>query len=291
MDRADRDVARSLAGMSVARAYALDGPGRSRTRTRRSAALAVHRVLADPALLTPVFQPIVNLVSGDTVGFEALARLATDPHRAPIELFRDARDAGLGPEVEALAVRRALETAASAGLPPDTFVSVNISPLVLGHRAIWDVFRPRDLDQVVIELTEDDAVDDYGALRRDMRRYLDRGVRFAIDDAGAGFASMRHLAELWPTFFKLDALLTRGLRRDTRRQAMVRALATLAIDVDAMLIVEGVEHTDDLLHLAQARLPILVQGYAVSRPKAPWPVVSRVARRAIAASAERRTLV
>jgi EAL domain-containing protein (putative c-di-GMP-specific phosphodiesterase class I) len=264
---------------------------RSRSRGRRTATLAVHRILDDPDLLRPVYQPIVSLVSGETVGFEALARLAIDPHHAPLELFRDARAASLAPEVEAVAVRRALDTAAAAGIPPRTFISVNISPLLLGHRAIWDVFRPRDLQHIVIELTEDDAVDDYPALRRDMRRYLDRGVRFAIDDAGAGFASMRHLAELWPAFFKLDALLTRGLRRDTRRQAMVRALATLAIDVDAMLIVEGVEHTDDLLHLAQARLPILVQGYAVSRPKTPWPVVSRVARRAIAAAAERRTLL
>ncbi len=211
-------------------------------------------------------------MSGRIEGFEALARLNTDLEHAPAHVFDRARALGLGAEFEALAVRRALDVAAEAGLAPDTFVSVNVSPLVLGHPALWAVLRSRDLRSVVIELTEDDAVEDYRALRRVMRRYLDRGARFAIDDAGAGFASMRHLTELWPSYFKLDALLTRGLGRDLRRQALVRALAMLATDVGATLIVEGVEHTEDLMHLARTRLPILVQGYAIARPGAPWPV-------------------
>lgn len=287
--RAIRDVGLAAASMSVAPGAARprrpDGTSRVASPRRaapdRARGLGVRRVLDDPSLVTPVFQPIVSVLTGETVGHEALARLALDPEHAPVGLFRDARAVGLGSEIEALAVRRALDVAASAGLPDGTFVSVNISPLALDHADVWEVFRSRDLRQVVIELTEDDAVDDYRTLRRVMRRFTDRGARFAIDDAGAGFASMRHLTELWPAFFKLDALLTRGLRRDVRRQALVRALSTLAGDVDATLIVEGVEHVEDLRHLARAGLPILVQGYSVARPSAPWAGISKVARGAI----------
>jgi EAL domain-containing protein (putative c-di-GMP-specific phosphodiesterase class I) len=265
------------------------GTRQSAPSSRRSATRVVQRIIEDPLQLIPLFQPILSLVSGRIVGYEALARLRSDFEHAPAQVFGRAHELGFGAELEALAVRRALDVASAAGFTPDTFVSVNVSPLVLGHPALWAVLRSRDLRQVVIELTEDDAVDDYRALRRVMRRYLDRGVRFAIDDAGAGFASMRHLTELWPTYFKLDALLTRGLGRDQRRQALVRALATLATDVGATLIVEGVEHTEDLMHLARTRLPILVQGYAVARPSPPWPSVSRAAAKAIISATSRPT--
>lgn len=241
----------------------------------------VRRVIADPSRLTALFQPIVSLETRRIVGFEALARLATDLEHAPVAMFRRAHALGLGPEIEALAVRRALDVATSADFTADAFLSVNVSPLVVDHSALWEVLRGRDLSRLVLELTEDDAVEDYPALRRAMRRYLGLGVRFAIDDAGAGFASMRHLTELWPAFFKLDALLTRRLGRDVRRQALVRALAMLATDVGATLIVEGVERTEDLLHLAETRLPLLVQGYAIARPGPAWPQISTVAGRAL----------
>ena len=233
-------------------------------------------------MLTSLFQPIVSLETARIVGFEALARLTTDLEHAPVLMFRRGHTLGVGAELEALAIRRALDVAASANLAPDVFLSVNVSPLVIDHPALWAVLRSRDLHNLVLELTEYDAVDDYRALRRAMRRYLALGARFAIDDAGAGFASMRHITELWPTFFKLDALLTRRLGRDERRQALVRALAMLATDVGATLIVEGVERTNDLVHLAKTGLPLLVQGYAISRPGAPWPQISPLAGRALA---------
>lgn len=241
----------------------------------------VREVIADPTLLTPRYQPILSLESGQIVGFEALARVRADLDRAPGSLFREARASGVGPQIEALAIERAMDVAMAAGLPPGTFLSVNVSPLVLDHPVLWETLRKRDMRQLIIELTEDDAVDDYRSLRRAMRRYLARGARFAIDDTGAGFASMRHITELWPAFFKLDAVLTHRLGRDERRQALVRALAMLARDVGATLVVEGVERPSDLAHLARTGLPLLVQGYAIARPGPPWATTTRSAERAI----------
>jgi EAL domain-containing protein (putative c-di-GMP-specific phosphodiesterase class I) len=256
---------------------------RSPTRPRgRATTGLVREVLAAPGLLTARYQPIVSLESGRIVGYEALARVASDLDHAPVALLRQAHAVGLGPELETLAIRRALDIAISEGLPADVFLSVNVSPLVLGHPVLWEAMRSRDLGRLVIELTEDDAVDDYRALRRAMRRYTGRGARFASDDAGAGFASMRHVTELWPAYLKLDAMLTRRLGRDERRQALVRALAMLAHDLGATLVIEGVERTTDLAHLARTGLPLLVQGYAIALPGSPWASISASAKRAIA---------
>jgi len=251
------------------------------TERERPLPRLVRDVIADPTLLTPRYQPILSLESGQIVGFEALARVRADLDHAPISLFQEARASGVGPQIEALAIQRALDVATAERLPPDVFLSVNVSPLVLDHPVLWETLRARDMRQLVIELTEDDAVDDYRSLRRAMRRYLARGARFAIDDTGAGFASMRHITELWPAFFKLDAMLTHRLGRDERRQALVRALAMLARDVGATLVVEGVERPSDLAHLTRTGLPLLVQGYAIARPGPPWPTTSRSAERAI----------
>ena len=265
--------------------WASTGPAKlsakASTKEPRAGRQGVLDVLADPTLLGARYQPIVSLTTERIVGYEALARLETDLDRAPIGLLRQAHAVGLGAELETLAIQRAFDIAIAAGLPPDAFLSVNVSPLVLNHQVLWETLRIRNLEQLVIELTEDDAVDDYGALRLAMRRYTSRGARFAIDDAGAGFASMRHVTELSPAYFKLDAMLTHRLGRDSRRQALVRALAMLASDLGATLVVEGVERTADLAHLTRTGLPLLVQGYAIARPGLPWPIISRSAARAI----------
>jgi EAL domain-containing protein (putative c-di-GMP-specific phosphodiesterase class I) len=233
----------------------------------------VERLIEDPAAIVPVFQPIVSLIEGRIVGYEALARFPTTPVGGPRIAIDEARQLGRDAELEAAAARRAIEIAIAARLPAGAFLSVNVSPRLLPHPLLWAALRSSLGEQLVIELTEDESVEDYRELRRSIRRYQGHGVRFAIDDTGAGFASLRHVSELWPAFVKLDALSSRRLGRDRRRQAMVRALSDMASEVGATLVVEGVERTDDLAHLARAGLPVLVQGYAVAEPAAPWATI------------------
>ncbi len=123
----------------------------------------------------------------------------------------------------------------------------------------------------MLELTERDPVADYDALRATLLPYRARGYRIAVDDAGAGYASLRHITELRPDFVKLDAGLIRGLTGDLARQALVRAMATFVSEIGAVLVAEGVEHVEDLDLLGRAGREILVQGYAVGRAGLPWP--------------------
>jgi EAL domain-containing protein (putative c-di-GMP-specific phosphodiesterase class I) len=253
------------------------------TARRRIAGL-----LATPDLHRPAFQPILSLVSGTVVGYEGFSRFATEPVRPPDRWFAEATRVGLGPELQALAIERILAAATAAGLPDQAFLSLNVSPRYLAHPAVAAAVARADPSVLVVEITEEETVDDYVALRRAMAPYLDRGVRFAVDDAGAGFASMRHVTELGPAYVKLDAYLVRGMRSRQTLQAFLRALNGFTIEIGAAIIAEGVEKAGDLAVLAQTGFPLLAQGYAIARPGAPWPHVSANASRAwLAASPNR----
>jgi EAL domain-containing protein (putative c-di-GMP-specific phosphodiesterase class I)/YHS domain-containing protein len=253
-------------------------------RTMDEAARAeelVRRVLDQPELLHAAFQPIVSLGTGEVVGYEALARFAPVPLQLPEAWFDLAAKAGLTPELEALALRTALAIVERRPPPADTFVSVNISPLLLDDPRIASPLAGPAVPpgSIVIELTERDRVGDYDALRVAVAPYRARGFRIAVDDAGAGYASLRHITELTPEFVKLDARLIRGLTGDVARQALVRAMTTFVDEIGAVLVAEGVEQSEDLDLLVRTGRPMLIQGYAVGGASEPWPGVSDLAVR------------
>ena len=233
----------------------------------------ILQVLATPALLVPHYQPILELGSRAVVGYEALARFRSEPLQPPNVWFAQAAEVGLGAELQALAVHRARGVARQAHLPAGAFLSLNVSPRYLASAPVAAALDGGALDRLVIEVTEDEAVADYAALRAAMTPYLARGARVAVDDAGAGYASMRHVTELRPDFVKLDAQLIRGLGDDTARQALVSALVGFTATIGATPIAEGVEEPADLALLARTRQPLLVQGYAIARPGPAWPAV------------------
>lgn len=237
-----------------------------------------------------MFQPILSLASGTVVGYEGLSRFLTQPVRRPDRWFAEATQVGLGPELQALAIERILAAAAEAGLPNHSFLSLNVSPRYLAHPAVAAAVASVDPSALVIEITEEETVENYTTLRQAMAPYLDQGVRFAVDDAGAGFASMRHITELGPAYVKLDAYLVRGMRNRQTLQAFLRALNGFTIEIGAVLVAEGVETARDLAVLTQTGFPLLAQGYAIARPGPPWPPVSVPANRAwLAASSNRHT--
>lgn len=234
----------------------------------------VRRVLDSPELLGVAFQPIVSLRTAQVVGYEALARFAPVPLQLPEAWFELGARAGLTVELEALALRRALECTRGLDPPGEAFLALNVSPLGLNDPRIQAVLLgpavPPRL-RIVLELTERDAVADYESLRGAIEPYRARGMRISVDDTGAGYASLRHVTELRPDFIKLDARLIRGLTGDEARQALVAAMATFAAAIGSNLIAEGVEALEDLAALVRVGRPILVQGFAIGRPGDPWP--------------------
>ncbi len=210
----------------------------------------------------PVFQPIVDLVTGTHVGYEALTRFTDGA--APDLVFADARAAGLEAELELATLGAAI--AASTGLPAGAWLSLNVSPsLLTGSRRLVGVLRAADRP-VVLEVTEHVPVDDYAALRAALGR-IRPAVRVAVDDAGAGVANFGHIVELRPAFVKLDMRLVHGIETDLTRQALVLGLLHFASEAVSQTIAEGVETEAELRALRTLGVPY-AQGYLLGRPAA-----------------------
>src|SRR5439155_21448790 len=121
--------------------------------------------------------------------------------------------------------------------------------------------------RVVLELTEHMQVADYGLLRGAIKR-LGPNVKLAVDDAGAGFSSFRHILELRPDYVKLDRTIVHAIGHDPARQALVAGMAHFAGRTGAPLIGEGVETEAEARDLVR-RGVLLGQGYHLGRPGRP----------------------
>jgi EAL domain-containing protein (putative c-di-GMP-specific phosphodiesterase class I) len=120
------------------------------------------------------------------------------------------------------------------------------------------------LEGLIVEITEHAIVDNYDELQAALRPLRDRGLRLAIDDAGAGYSSLRHILNMQPDFIKLDMTLTHNIDLDPARKALARALVGFAQDTGSRIIAEGVERQSELEALRSIGVR-KVQGYLLGR--------------------------
>lgn len=224
----------------------------------------VREVLATGDLRT-VFQPVVRLGTGEVVAVEALSRFEPARFPTPGHAFAAAGAGGVGVELELLAARRALTRVPA--LPDGLRLSVNLSAEALLDPRTAELLLPFG-SAIGVEVTEHTPVHDYDALVAVTERLKAGGLQVAVDDAGAGFSSLRHVLQLRPTTIKLDLALVRGIDADPVRRALVRAVADVAAVLGSGLVAEGVEtaaERDALLALGVR----YGQGYLLGRP-GPW---------------------
>jgi EAL domain-containing protein (putative c-di-GMP-specific phosphodiesterase class I) len=215
------------------------------------------------------YQPVVDLASGLILGLEALARFPA-PFGPPDQTFAAAHDVGLGISLERVAARQGATIIPRLGT--EQFVGLNLSPRVLINVEEATLAETTRLDQVVLEITEHELVRDYAELRAVLDRLRDRGLRLAIDDAGAGFASLHHIVELQPDFIKIDRSLVHGVAADRARRTVVSSFRLLAQELDATVIAEGVEASEDLVALRDLGVGA-AQGYLLARPSSDPDVI------------------
>jgi EAL domain-containing protein (putative c-di-GMP-specific phosphodiesterase class I) len=218
----------------------------------------LHEVI-DGHRFSPVYQPIIDLHDGRTVGAEALTRF--DDGTPPNCRFAAALRAGMGPELELATLQAAIDGA--SGLPDGTYLSVNISAAVacahMEQVMTWAWGRP-----LVLELTEHERIQDYEVVA-DALAQRHPHVRIAVDDAGAGWASLRHVLALRPDLVKLDREWIVDIDADTARQALVLGIDTFAESFGGSVIAEGVETEAELRMLHSLGIPF-AQGYHLGRP-------------------------
>ncbi len=235
---------------------------RLRVLTRR-----LDDTLVDRDALSLVFQPICSLDGNGMIGAEALSRFRGPPHRGPQDWFAEAGEIGREAELELVAVRRALEH--MPDVPDPVYLSVNASPATIASGAFHELLEAAPAERIMVEITEHAPVSDYALMDRTLEGIRDLGARVAIDDAGAGFASLRHILRLAPDVIKLDGSLISGIATDRRRQALAAGLISFAEKIGATIVAEGVERADEVEALRDLGVRY-GQGYFLARP-APLP--------------------
>jgi EAL domain-containing protein (putative c-di-GMP-specific phosphodiesterase class I)/CheY-like chemotaxis protein len=236
-----------------------------RTATARGRLRREIRRVIDTSALTSALQPIFDLDRLEPVGYEALARFPNHSTRQVPDWFSDAATVGLRAELELTAVATGMESLGA--LPPDTFLSVNASPELLRERTLADMIAAVPGRRLVLEVTEHAEVADYETLVTRLHDLRRAGCRIAVDDAGAGYASLRHILRLRPDYIKLDMTLTQGIDRDPDRRALASSLLAFAREVSATVIAEGIETASELEAL-RGLGATLGQGYYLARPHA-----------------------
>lgn len=222
----------------------------------------IRSVLAGQGLQM-VFQPIFDLQRRRAVSFEALARFELEPRRPPNAWFDEAAQVGLGAQLELEAARRAV--AQLDNLPPHTCLSVNASPRVAQCVEFLELVVGSNPQRVIVELTEHERIDDYDAFAQDIADLRAAGARVAVDDAGAGFASLQYILRVDPDIIKLDLEITRDIDTDERRQALAVALISFAQKLGTEIVAEGIETEAELQTLRSLGVTH-GQGYHLGRP-------------------------
>jgi EAL domain-containing protein (putative c-di-GMP-specific phosphodiesterase class I) len=189
-----------------------------------------------------------------------------------LQWFTDAELVDRALQLDLLAVRSTLS--AAVDLPPDVYVAVNVSPSTFASNALLGELRSTAIrpDRLVLEVTEHASIADYAPLIEARMRLRAHGVRLAVDDAGAGYASFRHIVALAPDIIKIDRAIVSGVDRDPARSALVGAVVMFARGSGATIVAEGVETESELDCLASLGVDAL-QGHLTGMPtsiRADW---------------------
>jgi diguanylate cyclase (GGDEF)-like protein len=260
-----------------AQARKFDAGEVSRLPTVQDQRAEIDQLLRSESPITPVFQPLVDLATGRTVGYEALARFNSEIQRKTEAWFNQAQRCGRGPRLEAEAIKAALEIGKSR--PDGTYLSLNFSPSAIASSYVRSVL-PEDLGDIVVEITEHELASEDGGLEEGLGELRARGARIAVDDAGAGYAGLKQVMRVQPDLIKLDRGLIEGVNFDSAKSALIEFFVMFARRVGAGVCTEGIETLEELQALVQLGVGF-GQGYLLGRPTEPWAEVSETVARAL----------
>src|SRR5882757_8978970 len=221
------------------------------------------RAVIEKNQIAMVYQPIWDLNEQRPDGFECLARFTGGPSRSPDKWFMEAAEIGLGTLLELAAIR--IAQSSLSAFPDHVYLAVNASPKTILSGELANTLIGMPAERIVLEITEHAHVDDYEGLLRALEPLRSRGVRLAVDDAGAGFSSLQHILQLRPDVIKLDMALTRHIHLDPARRALASALVAFARNTNSRIVAEGVETASELEALRSIGIE-KAQGYFLGRP-------------------------
>lgn len=227
-------------------ARATQDPTGRLTTTPKSVNASVRRIrqVMDSRSFETSYQPIVDLVDGRMIAAEALTHFPTELHRRPHPWYSEARQMGIGAELELVALEAAL--ARSRSVMDRCILAFEVSSSLITHKDLPSIISSAGSHGVVLVLSEHATVRDYGGVRKAAAMVRDRRVRLAVGNIGATFAGLRHILNLSPDVITLGRELIEGIVSDPMRQSLVKAMVTLASDIGADLVAQGIETAGEL---------------------------------------------
>lgn len=234
-------------------------------------------------LITIHYQPIVHFHSQQTYGFEALSRgPANSFFYSPSQLFPYAEKEGLLYTLEKVARERAFEE--SSGISKDQKLFINLNSQAIYDRQFTPGHTISLLQQfginpknVVFEITERNAIDDFAAFRNALNHYREQGFQVAIDDAGTGYSSLQSISELMPDYIKIDRSLINGIDHNEVKSSMLEAFVSFTQKTNCEIIAEGIETEGELHRVIELGI-VYGQGFFIARPNNPIPSISENAK-------------
>jgi EAL domain-containing protein (putative c-di-GMP-specific phosphodiesterase class I) len=233
--------------------------------------------------LTSVYQPIVDLGTGDIFAYEALTRGPRGTtFESPATLFAIAEEVDLTVELDRACFRGALRNAMT--LEPVHRLFINLLPMSFYDSAFIEIEVGNLLTaagltpaNIVFEITERLAIENFASFKRALGTYTAMGFGVAIDDVGTRHSNLETVMSLRPHFIKISDVLVRGIARSTVKREMLRSLRHIAETIDAVMVAEGIEHVEDVEALRELGLRY-GQGYYMARPGPPFPTLPDAVR-------------
>lgn len=232
--------------------------------------------------LRMIFQPIINFKKEKILGFEGLSRGPIKSiFHSPIQLFKYAEAYGSLYKLEKITRELAFESSRPL-LQNGEKLFINLSPQVIydpnftpGHTI--SLLKQYNLSpsNIVFEITERSAIEDFSAFTRVLHHYRDQGFEIAVDDAGAGYSSLQAISEIQPDYIKVDRSLISDIHENSVKKHILDAFVTFAKKMDSIIIAEGIEKQEEL----EAVIDLGInygQGYYIAMPKNPVEVIDEM---------------
>lgn len=229
--------------------------------------------------ISTVFHPIVDLVNNTIMGYEALSRgpKGTE-YENPYVLFDVATETELLFELDRLCRKKALQNA--SGINPKHKLFINCLPSSVLDPEFRDAYLKAFLEDlkldphnIVIEVTEREAIENYDLFKDAVKYYSDLGFAIAVDDTGAGYSSLETVVELKPEYIKLDISIVRGIDKNILKQELIKAIMGLSREMNSIVIAEGIETKEELATLRQIGISV-GQGFLFAKPGPAFPDIT-----------------
>lgn len=216
-------------------------------------------------------QPIVDVASNQMVAYEVLTRGPKNTDfESPLNLFSFARQTGKLYELEMIVLEKALKQMVRMNTKKNVFI--NFTPISVGNagfvsdvKRLLNRYKTVCASQIVIEITERDSIDELEFLINNIKGLRECGIRIAVDDTGAGYASLHTIIEIMPDIIKIDRSVIKDIDRNTVKESMLKGLLLIAKEIGSTVVAEGIESEKEAMILSKNKVD-LAQGYFYARP-------------------------